>query len=224
MVKSIFISYSSRDKKIAEELVNNDIILLIWSKDSAQSQWVKNEWLTARALGKIIVPCCLPQAPELPQALYNINGVMLSDEDDVIPRILPLLEEAFLIKPNYDYSLTIGNLYLPKKSEDSFIYDYKNCVYLKDLYLNVIGSLNKMGVSHVGISGIHHGKSDLVIEFAYRFSFAFEAIYWIDGEKNLQDELIRLTNRLEPETKSDHQQLKECLYTLQRYFQVNRNI
>ena len=85
VLPSVFISYSSKDVKIAEEIENHlsqngfddvwrdkrkieidwsreianalwrsDIVLLIWLDNSSKSDWVKNEWLTARALGKPI--------------------------------------------------------------------------------------------------------------------------------------------------------------------------
>ena len=33
-----------------------DAICLLWSANAAQSHWVLNEWLTARAIEKLIVP------------------------------------------------------------------------------------------------------------------------------------------------------------------------
>ena len=79
---SLFISYSSKDVKIAEVIENHllengfddvwrdksqiradwsreianalsksDIVLLIWSDNSSESNWVKNEWLSARVFG-----------------------------------------------------------------------------------------------------------------------------------------------------------------------------
>src|SRR5215470_1290723 len=43
-----------------------DAICLVWSAGSTKSKWVKHEWLTARALGKLIVVAMLPGAPDLP--------------------------------------------------------------------------------------------------------------------------------------------------------------
>jgi hypothetical protein len=41
-------------REIANALSRSDIVLLIWSDNLSKSDWVKNEWLTARALGKPI--------------------------------------------------------------------------------------------------------------------------------------------------------------------------
>src|SRR6188474_3087444 len=54
-------------REIAEALANEaDALCLLWSKDAADSRWVKHEWLTARALEKRIFPCRLNGAPALP--------------------------------------------------------------------------------------------------------------------------------------------------------------
>ena len=77
----LFISYSSKDRAFAEELhkvleasgfevwrdktrletdwsreialalAESDGLCLFWTTQSAESEWVKHEWLTARALG-----------------------------------------------------------------------------------------------------------------------------------------------------------------------------
>jgi hypothetical protein len=101
---SIFISYSSKDVKIAERIHNlldndfevwrdeseirrdwskeiadalsqQDIVLLIWTKNASESQYVKNEWMTARALGKLIKPILFSKdvsSVELPKPLKTI--------------------------------------------------------------------------------------------------------------------------------------------------------
>jgi len=83
---SIFISYSSKDVKIAENihkflvenghdawrdqrnieadwsyeiadaLTRQDLMLLLWTRNASESDYVKSEWMNARALGKVIKP------------------------------------------------------------------------------------------------------------------------------------------------------------------------
>lgn len=106
---SIFISYSSKDVKIAEEIENHlssgyvvwrdkrsietdwskeiayalsksDMILLIWTKNAAESKYVKNEWMTARALGKLIKPILFSKEPsssiDLPEPLTTLQAIV----------------------------------------------------------------------------------------------------------------------------------------------------
>jgi hypothetical protein len=109
----IFISYSSRDVQIAEEiddclkkegfdiwrdkreietdwskeisdvLTSRDIILVIWTKNASASSYVKSEWLTARALGKLIKPILFSKDKlneELPQPLRNLQAIVDFEE------------------------------------------------------------------------------------------------------------------------------------------------
>ena len=39
---------SDWSREIANALSKSDIVLLIWSENSSKSEWVKNEWFTAR--------------------------------------------------------------------------------------------------------------------------------------------------------------------------------
>jgi TIR domain len=55
-------------KEIAYALSRQDIILILWSEDSSNSQWVKNEWITARALGKPIILVVINALEKLPNA------------------------------------------------------------------------------------------------------------------------------------------------------------
>ena len=54
---------------------------------------------------------------------------------------------------------------------------------LVKLYLDVIGGLNKLNYAHIGIVGMGGvGKTQLAVEFTYRYAFQFEkGVYWIQG-------------------------------------------
>ena len=101
---SVFISYSSKDVKIAEAIEDNlikkgfkvwrdkseierdwsreianalsesDIVLLVWTTNTKESKMVKQEWLTARALSKVIqIAVVNTESPiELPEPLINL--------------------------------------------------------------------------------------------------------------------------------------------------------
>ena len=106
----IFISYFSNDVEIAEEIENQlqisgygawhdkrsietdwskevayalsklDIVLLVWTENASESKYVKNEWMTARALGKLIKPIVFTKEPsssiDLPEPLRNLQAIV----------------------------------------------------------------------------------------------------------------------------------------------------
>ena len=78
-------------KAIGEAIAAHDHVLLIWSKDAAQSHFVEFEWNSAIALRKIILPCVLDDTP-LPPALSAINAIDVRQLDDALPRILQALQ------------------------------------------------------------------------------------------------------------------------------------
>src|SRR5215469_21972 len=110
---SIFISYSSKDVKIAESiqeylehdgfnvwrdksklrtdwskevagaLSRQDVILVLWSEDSFKSQWVKNEWITARALGKPIYLLVITALEKLPIPLKNLDAIVVKNINNI---------------------------------------------------------------------------------------------------------------------------------------------
>ena len=117
---SVFISYSSKDVKIAEAIENHllengfddndiwrdkrkietdwsreianalsksDIVLLIWSENSSKSEWVKNEWLTARALGKPIQLVIISALDKLPKPLANLDAIVV-EVNEIVMMIL----------------------------------------------------------------------------------------------------------------------------------------
>lgn len=205
----IFISYSSRDQLLAEKvqkeldaagfnvwrdktrletdwsheiamaLARSDVLCLIWTENATQSKWVKHEWLTARALEKPIVPCFSSDAPVLPTPLSNIQGVELPDDNNDYSSIVQRLRRVLSFTVQYDYTVLPPNSYLPFNPNPNFTGRHLD---LLDLYLKLIGNLNKIGVNHVGCVGMAGvGKTQLVVEFAYRFSFAFEGIYLLQA-------------------------------------------
>jgi hypothetical protein len=67
---------SGWSKEIANALSKSDIILLIWSENSSRSQWVKNEWLTARALAKPIQLVIISALDKFPTPLANLDAIV----------------------------------------------------------------------------------------------------------------------------------------------------
>jgi hypothetical protein len=217
LTRSVFISYSSKDVKIAEaiekhllengfddvwrdkskirsdwskEIANalseKDVILLIWSENSSKSDWVKNEWLTARAIGKPIQLIIISALDKLPKPLTNLESIVL-ENDDIInssnstQKIINKLKETERnIYQDYNFNILPSKRHILYDPNPNFTGRNTDLI---DLYLKLVGDLNKLNYNKVGILGIGGvGKTQLAIEFFYRYAFAFEkGIFWIDG-------------------------------------------
>ncbi len=209
MLRSIFISYSSKDLAVAETieqallgekfdvwrdqtrletdwpreialaLSNAGLLLLVWSGHGAASKWVQHEWLTARALEKPILVCLLPQAPDLPVPLAHLHAVVFEDPATGTPRLLERVRNHAAARVRYDYTILPPNSYIPFNPNPDFRGRQSE---LLDLYLDLIGNLKKIGICQVGAVGMGGvGKTQLAVEFAYRFSYAFEHVFWMDA-------------------------------------------
>ena len=122
MTRSVFISYSSKDVKIAEKIENHllqngfndvwrdkskirsdwskeiayalsekDVILLIWSENSSKSDCVKNEWLTARAIGKPIQLIIISALYKIPKPLANLESIVLENDNIINSNIIQMI-------------------------------------------------------------------------------------------------------------------------------------
>ncbi len=91
----------------------------------------------------------------------------------------------------YDFRTPVRG-YVPFAPDDDFIGRKDD---LLSIYLGLIGQLNKVAVSHLGVVGMGGvGKTALAIEFAHRFGAAFDGVYWVQGQSlaELLAELVRL--------------------------------
>jgi hypothetical protein len=64
-------------KALGEAIAKADAFLLLWSADSAKSDFLELEWTTALALKKAILPCLMDQTP-LPLSLVAYNGISVA--------------------------------------------------------------------------------------------------------------------------------------------------
>ena len=199
-----------------------DVVCMIWTYNANKSHWVNNEWLSARALSKLIIPCIFPAAPDLPKPLLNVKGIKFEDMSDGCGSLIEHLSKLTSFSTDYDYSILPSNSYIPFNPNPGFIGRLPELV---ELFLKMIGNLNKMGVNQVGLSGMAGiGKTQLAIEFASRFSFAFpNGIYWIQAAKLKQwsKQFVGIAKdylQLKTSGQNEKDQDKQYFVALQRYF------
>lgn len=186
----------------AHHIAASDIIIVLWSRSAACSLIVKHEWLTARALEKRIIPCFLeplndiPIEARLPEPIENINGIAFDSLNQGTTVLIHRLEKPATIDKKYDYTQLPPRSFIPFRPNPNFVGRQRE---LLELYLSVIGGLNVAGINQAvglfGLGGI--GKTQLAVEFAYRFAFAFpDGMWWVNAARDWKSEFVALANRL----------------------------
>ena len=213
-------------REIAFALADSDLICLLWSEHSEKSKWVKNEWLTARALEKWIIPCLFTDSPDLPPPLQNLHGVSFASIRIGCNSLQTRLSEVESSLKQYDYTVLPRNSYIPFNPNREFKGRH---VELLELYLKMIGNLNKIGVNQVGAVGMGGvGKTQLAVEFAHRFSYGFHAVFWVQAVNSdtWHNEFVSIArDRLKGAIKDfdKFQNDKQILLALQKYFKEHPN-
>ena len=151
-------------REIAQALADSDVLCLLWSEYASQSKWVKHEWLTARALEKTIILCRLPEAPRSLEPLHNLQEVNIENLEKGIQTLIGRLKDKNDFTVKYDYTVLPKNSYIPFNPNPNFMGRRQD---LLELYLKLIGNLNKIGINQVGTVGMGGiCKTQLVVEFA----------------------------------------------------------
>ncbi|TKB92195.1 MAG: TIR domain-containing protein [Nitrospira sp.] len=73
-------------KVLGEAIADQDVFLLAWSKNSADSLFIEFEWTTALALKKTVISCLLDNSP-LPASLRDIPAIAISDVGNIVGAI-----------------------------------------------------------------------------------------------------------------------------------------
>jgi hypothetical protein len=208
-------------REIAQALADADAVCLLWSAHSAKSNWVKHEWLTARALEKPIIPFMFPGAESLPAPLYNLHGVPFAADATGQRQLIGQIEKNLGTAVAYDYKILPPKSYIPFNPNPHFTGRHAD---LLDLYLKMIGNLNKIGINQVGTVGMGGiGKTQLAVEFACRFGFGFPAVYWVqasDPAAWLPEFVSIARDRLQLPVKDPEkpQAARQYVYALQEHF------
>ena len=151
----------------------SDAVCLLWSERAAQSNWVGHEWLTARALEKRIFPCLLDSAPPLPEPLRSLDVIRFTELDRLVERV----RSATSFRERYDFTVVPATAQIPFRPNPEF--EGRQSDLLKRWNSNLVGNLRTAGVAHVGLGGMAGvGKTQIAAEFAHRFAFAFQHIFW----------------------------------------------
>ncbi|MGB2842621.1 MAG: TIR domain-containing protein [Halobacteriota archaeon] len=189
-------------RESAKSLASRDIMVLLWSKNAATSRTVRHEWLTTRALEKGIIPCFLEPLEnlhedlKLPYALEHINGISFSDFKTGIDTLITTLSNPESIDRTYDYTKLPPHAFIPFRPNPNFVGRHTE---LLELYLSVVGELSVVAINQVvsvfGLGGI--GKTQLAVEFAYRFAFAFpDGVLWINAARDWKAEFAGVARKL----------------------------
>jgi WD40 repeat protein len=165
-------------REISRALVERaEVICLLWTQSAAQSKWVQHEWLTARALEKLIIPCLFPEAPPLPLALNHLRGIVVRANDSLAAEILTRLKIGSARDVRYDFTIRSPGVQIPYSHNTAFVGRNAD---MAEIYQIVVGDLDKAGVSLTGVVGMGGvGKTQIVAEFALRYGFAFQSVNWI---------------------------------------------
>jgi len=186
------------NREIARALARSDTVVLLWSPAAASSRSVEHEWLTARALGKGIVPCMLRRHRELkpdqqlPGELGDVQTIPFDARSfrAGIRKLVKLLERPDSVFHAWGYSRVPPHSFIRFPPNPDFVGRQPE---LLELYLLLIGELNPVGINQsVGASGPGGiGKTQLAAEFAWRFAHAFpDGIIWINAARNWRDEFL----------------------------------
>ena len=250
--RSIFISYSSanrdraqeiearlldsfavwRDKREIEEdwsreisdaLAASGAMCLLWSEQAAESKWVRNEWLTARAIGLPIIPVSV-DGFSLPPALENLDYIDLA-ATNALDTLVERLDSKTGTRKRYDYSIRPPGLEIDFRANDQFVGRDRA---VRELYLAALHDLNPRGASQIGIIGMGGvGKTQIMIEFAYRFGFYYDHVLWMNASNtdDWLDQFVRHSKNLLQDSGHESGALqtdREWLDALSRYCENKR--
>src|SRR5262249_19484879 len=121
---------------------------------------------------------------ELPQPLRNLQAIVDFQEtkniQNGIQKLIYSLKKINSFTCDYNYNILPIKRDIPFLPNADFVGRSED---LLNLYLELIGGLNKVTYQQVGLVGMAGlGKTQLAAEFSYRYAYQFEkGVYWIQG-------------------------------------------
>jgi NB-ARC domain len=128
-----------------------------------------------------------------------------------IQKLIVSLKEIGSFTCDYNYNILPVKRDIPFLPNADFIGRDED---LLNLYLELIGGLNKLSYQQVGLVGMPGvGKTQLAAEFAYRYAYQFEkGVYWIQGADPTTwlKQLVHIAkNKLELKIQDDNKELTD---------------
>jgi len=189
--------------------------------------------MTARALGKLIKPILFSKEQlsiDLPELLRNLQAIAdletLNNTKKNLTKLTTSLEKITSFTCDYDYNILPYKRNIPYDPNSDFTGRDADLV---NLYLEMIGNLSKLNHNKVGIVGIGRvGKTQLAVEFAYRYAYQFEkGVYWIDGADPTKwlEQIIEISKYPELELKIDDRNSgKNCFLAFYNYCKTSGDL
>ncbi len=210
----------SLPKEISDALAWCDTVLLVWSRDAAQSHWVELEWACAVALRKLIIPCRADKTglpallsnllyidfSSVSQGMSQLREVVLSAQKPVAQTpATPAERLARFLRFQVSGELpAIWNVHLhrnPNFTGRAELFAELRAALTKDK----TAALTQAQAIH-GLGGV--GKTQLALEYAYRFAAEFQIVWWLRAEEaaTLAADFAALATALElPEKEAQDQ-------------------
>ncbi|WP_372371265.1 anti-sigma factor antagonist [Candidatus Uabimicrobium sp. HlEnr_7] len=182
-------------KEITDVLLQSDTVVLLCSDNTDERTFFNREWAISVFLKKQVIPCFIDDEYTLPLPLQNLPSVSLRKFKKGVEQLLTIMNSIAKNRLSRKIaSITpLNKSFFGKPSTDY----YGNRQHLVSLYLKLLDS-QKICVTPTDPQWIHGiGKTELVYQFVQNFGCVFEkGIVWINAANNMEKEFVRAAKNL----------------------------